>query len=106
MNQLSIDYESLARDGIQRAQAHAEAVDTGWSHRAFLWLKAYCLEYRGVFTSEDFRVYAEARGFEIPVPKALGATFRKAARTGLIVKHGIGIARERHGSPTVSWRAA
>lgn len=92
--------------GIARAKSHAEAIDRQWSRTAYALLEAYCAQRRGlVFTSEDWRAWATLRGLPIPVPKALGHVFLKAARNGLIRREGYAVAKERHGSPCPLWRA-
>lgn len=106
MNPLAMAYAEAER-GMKRAKAHAEAIDPEWSRTASLMLDAYCVQRPGrQFTSENFREWCEARGFPIPVPKALGPLFKQAARVGTIVKDGYSVAADRHGSPTVLWRSS
>jgi hypothetical protein len=107
MDQLSIDWTQQRDAGMAKSASHAESIDPGWLETAYTLLNAYCIQHRGqTFTSEDWREWAEARGFPIPVPKALGSVFSKAAKRGLIRRVGFAIARERHGSPCPQWLAA
>ncbi len=95
----------LAEEGIQRSRRHAEAVEPGWTDRAYSLLESFC-RFQGTkpFTSEDFRLYARSKGFEIAVPKALGAVFKRAARNQVIERSPIlGKAFARHGSPCPVW---
>jgi hypothetical protein len=107
LNQLDLNYREAADDGIRRAVRHAERLDPGWPLLAYQMLADFCSVRRGCyFTSEDVRRWCSLRGFESPVPKAWGQVFRKAAKAALIRKHGIAVAKERHGSPTVQWEVA
>ncbi len=104
---MTLDYRAQAREGIKRSAAHAYALDPEWSRTAYAMLDAYCAQFpRAQFTSESFRLWCEARQFPIPVPKALGAIFQRAARNGIIKRDGFAVAKERHGSPTIQWLAA
>ncbi len=102
----ALDAMSAAAQGMSQSAAHAESVDPGFTERAYGLLADFCKSQgTNPFTSEDFRLYAHSSGFEIAVPKALGAVFKRAAREGLIVRDGFGKAFARHGSPTIRWRA-
>lgn len=94
-------------EGIRRSSDHAEAVDPGWKDTAYGMLEEFCKARRGcLFTSEDVRRWCELRGFDTPVPKAWGHVMLRAARAGLIVKHGFTVAKQRHGSPCPQWKPA
>lgn len=98
--------EQLAQDGIAKAKAHAESLDPEWSKTALVMLQGFAVTGSNEpFTSEHFRFWCEEHDFKIPVPKALGHVFRAAARSGHIRKVGYEASLERHGSPTVLWRA-
>lgn len=99
--------ELAAAHGMSQSAAHAEAIEEGWTDRAYATLQAFCrFQATQPFTSEDFRLYALSVGFPVPVPKALGAVFKRAAREGLIRRDGFGRAFARHGSPCPRWVAA
>jgi len=101
------DYLSQRDEGIARAVSHADALDPEWSDTAFGMLQEFCTVRRGcLFTSEDVRRWCDIRGFETPVAKAWGHIMLRGARTGLIVKVGYTVAKQRHGSPCPQWKAA
>ena len=103
MNQLAMAFD--ARDaGIQQSADHAEAESPGWSERAYTELMIFA--FGRTFTSEDFRDHLKAIGFPVPVPKALGAVFVKAARKNKIQRVGFARSRERHCSTVPLWGAA
>lgn len=106
--QLDIDWRGERDTGMERASNHAEALDDGWSDRAYATLKRFCI-YRGSmpFTSEDFRIFCRDIGFVIPVPKALGNVFTRARKAGLIRRRlENGTSFQRHGSPCPLWEVA
>lgn len=102
-HQLALSW-GAACDGMRRSAEHAENVEPGWCENAY---RLLC-DYRpGVdFTSEQFRDHLASVGFEVPVPKALGAIFKKAARRMVIQRVGFAPSKERHCSPTPLWRKA
>ena len=105
MNQLSLTYAAARDDGIQRSADHAESLESGWGASAYRVLCEYARDHRGVWTSEDFRDFLASINFPVPVPKALGAVFQKAARNRVIERAGFGISKARHLSPCPLWRA-
>ena len=104
MNQLALSWEAAER-GIQSSAEHAEDVLPGWAERAYRELLIYKFG-RGGFTSEDFRDHLTATGFAVPVPKALGAVFKRAAKRREIQRVGFAKSRDRHCSPIPLWEAA
>lgn len=104
--QLPLAEARRARDaGMQLASDHAEGVEPGWSAACYRVLCDFARQ-TGQFTSEHFRSHLARIGFPVPVPKALGPVLRRAAKAGVIVKLGFGIAKDRHLSPTVLWGRA
>ena len=91
--------------GIRTSTAHAEAIESGWSERAYTELCVYAFGH-APFTSEDYRDHLAAIGFPVPVPKALGGIFQRAARQRVIQRVGYAKSRERHCSPVPLWEAA
>lgn len=89
--------------GIRESAEHAEAIESGWSASALRVLTEYSSSRAENFTSEDFRDFLASIDFPVPVPKALGAVFQKAARTGVIKRAGFGISKARHLSPCPLW---
>jgi hypothetical protein len=103
--QLDLRAARAARDeGITRAADHADGIDPGWAAGCYRVLETYA-SHTAEFTSVDFREHLKRIGFPVPVPKALGGPFQKAARAGLIVKAGFEQHPERHCSPTPRWRS-
>ena len=103
--QLSLDYARAARDeGMERAADHAEGVDPGWAASCYRVLEVYA-GHTAEFNSLAFREHLARIGFPVPVPKALGGVFRKAACAGLIHKVGFDQHPERHCSPTPRWQS-
>ncbi len=101
-----IKSDLAAAQGMSQSAAHAESIEEGWTDRAYGLLARFSkAQATNPFTSEEFRLYARSVGFEIPVPKALGAVFQRAARDGLIARSGYGKSFSRHSSPCVLWRA-
>lgn len=92
--------------GITESRDHAESVESGWGESAYRVLADYARASAGEWTSEDFRAHLNAIGFPVPVPKALGAVFQRAARVGLIRRVGFGISKQRHLSPCPLWTRA
>jgi hypothetical protein len=86
--------------GIQAAIDHAESVSPGWGDAAYEALVEFARGHE-CFTSEQFR--AQSKVTAPTTPKAFGSIFRKAARNGVIVKHGYAIAEQRHLSPCPLW---
>lgn len=106
MNQLALSWEAAER-GIRRSAEHAEAVEPGWAASCYRVLCDYARDGRAEpFTSEDFRDFLASIRFPVPVPKALGGVFQKAARAKVIQRVGFANSRDRHCSPIPLWRAA
>lgn len=107
--QLSLTYAAARDEGIQRSAGHAESLESGWGASAYRVLCEYAdspyLPEGKTFTSEDFRDFLASIDFPVPVPKALGAVFQKAARNRVIERAGFGISKARHLSPCPLWRA-
>lgn len=103
MNQLAL---RLRDDGIRRSADHAEAIESGWGASAYRVLCEYARSRADTWTSEDFRDFLASINFPVPVPKALGGVFQKAARAKVIQRVGFATSRERHCSPVPLWRAA
>ncbi len=82
----------LAREGMDRAERHADQMVEDWSQRAYGYLCTFiALKPRGTtFMAEDVRRLAETSG-RVPIPpskRAWGAIMSKAARAGHIVRVG------------------
>lgn len=92
--------------GIRESAEHADGLEPGWGAGALRVLTEYACSSSGDFTSEDFRAFLATIDFPVPVPKALGAVFQKAARAGVIRRVGFGISRHRHLSPCPLWSRA
>lgn len=105
--QAVIDFEAAmaARDvGIERAVAHADAVESQWSGMALGMLVAFVNEAAGPFLIEEARAWAEAH--ELPPPpdaRSWGAVTRRAAAKRLIRKVGFRAAASSNCSPKVLW---
>ena len=97
-----------ARDrGIERAVAHADAVESQWSGMALGMLVAFVKEADGPFLIEEARAWAEAH--ELPPPpdaRSWGAVTRRAAAKRVIRKVGYGPAASSNCSPKVLWEKA
>lgn len=93
----------LRDDGIRESAAHAEDLASGWGASAYRVLCDYARGRAEQFTSEDFRDFLAGIKFPVPVPKALGAVFQKAARAGVIKRVGFGTSKHRHLSPCPLW---
>lgn len=90
--QLDAFESSRARDeGIERAKAHADAVDLGWSEKAYQmlcdWLSGWPAGYK--FQMEDFRKIAQIRGLpDPPSARAFGSLAVRARKANLIKSNG------------------
>ena len=103
--QMSLDYARAARDDdMGRAADHAEGIDHGWAASCYRVLEVYA-GHTAEFNSLAFREHLARIGFPVPVPKALGGVFQKAARARLIHKVGFDQHPERHCSPTPRWQS-
>jgi len=96
MNQINIDFSAAqnARDSaIKIAIDHADRVVPNWSEQAFHFLAAYLPKVE-TLTSEDVR---DACINIVPAPPSLrawGGVFMRAAKAGLITRHGYATARD------------
>lgn len=102
----SMDDARAARDaGMQRAIDHAADVCMDWPARAYAFLTRFARTHES-FISEECTEEAERLGFGPPTdPRAWGAIFQKASRSGVIARDGFGISQRRHLSPTPLWRS-
>lgn len=101
--------QQLRDAGMQMAVDHADAVNEGWSIKAYnlfvAWIKN---KGRGrQFKTEDFRVYLKL-GELLPNPpseRAYGSIALKAAKAGLIKKVGYAtvVNPKAHGTPCTLW---
>src|SRR5258708_35970784 len=83
--------------------AHAEGNHPGWTAVWSAWIDKYA-EAHAFFISEECTQAGLAAG--IPAPhdlRALGSLYPKAARKGVIRKHGYGTSKRRNMSPTICW---
>lgn len=83
--------------------AHAEENRPGWTVAWFAWIEKYAQNF-ACFISEECTQAGLAAG--IPAPhdlRALGSLYPKAARKGLICRHGYGTSKRRNMSPTPMW---
>lgn len=101
--QLALAWDA-AESGMARATGHAESLEPGWSASVYRVLTVYA-GHTAEFTALDFRRHLDRIGFPVPVPKALGGPFKKAARCGLITRIGFDPHPERHASPTPRYRS-
>ena len=82
--------QQLADDGMMRAADHADAVEEGWSERAYSMLLDYAAEHFE-FMTEDVRHWSIEQGFSLPPDgRAWGQVIRTASKLKLICKHGYG----------------
>jgi hypothetical protein len=76
--------QQLADDGMSRAVAHADAVEEGWSDRAYRLLCRYATEH-SEFMTEEVRVWAHAIGLPKPPDgRAWGAVTLRAVKASII----------------------
>lgn len=106
MTQLALTYAAARDEGIRQSAEHAEGLEPGWGENAYRLLCEFVTKHQGPFTSLDFRCFLHSRHFPVPVPKALGAVFKNAARARVIKRVGFVPSVERHGSPVPLWEAA
>lgn len=94
----------LADVGIARAAGHAERTNDGWQDAALGFL---IRQPKKVFTTEDVRKYAHARGLpQPPDPRAWGAVIRRAIKEGLIQLFEIDRSKnpQAHARPVRVWQ--
>lgn len=81
--------------GIAQAIDHADAITPKWSHMAYESLREFLIGATREFMGEDVRSYAHNHGLPLPLDaRAWGGVMLKAARSGLIVKVGYGVAKD------------
>jgi hypothetical protein len=101
--------ESRRDRGMQRAQAHADAVQLdAWSARAMSALRRYLAEgpgRDGAFLAEQFVDWTKTADVaQPPEPRAWGAVISTAARRGLIRRIGYAPANTSNRSPKCLWQ--
>lgn len=100
----------LAKEGAERAAAHADAVEPGWSQRAYeaLWGFLQTDYANGVFSSYQARWWAAEHGklSSPPDDRAWGNVFSRARRAGRIDRAGYGASPDpiAHARPVSLWR--
>jgi hypothetical protein len=102
------DAKALRDRGIETAIDHADRVVAGWSDAAFEELCAFThlIGLTARFTSEDVRLFADARGFAKPPDnRAWGSVMLRASKRGLIKKVGWTTANDPkvHCNPVSLW---
>lgn len=92
--------------GIERAAAHANAVESEWTGQALGLLVAFAKEYGKPFLIEQARKYAEENGLPLPPDaRSWGAVTRRASAKKRIEKTGnVGAAASSNCSLKPLWR--
>ena len=91
--------------GMAQATDHADDVVPEWQDMAFDFLVAFAKRHP-FFISEDVSYASKGAGFpQPPTDRAWGSVYRRAAKAGLIVQHGIGRSNRRHRSICPQWRS-
>lgn len=101
------DTRQMALDGMARAAEHADAVDEGWSDRAYSALREYALK-NDEFMTEDVRVWAHRNGLPTPPDgRAWGAVTLRAVKANLVVCDRYRKTRipPAHATPRPVWRS-
>lgn len=98
------EIDTKARDaGMQQAVDHADEAVSGWSDRAFAFLKRYAATHME-FISEDVSDAAiEAGEPQPPTLRAWGQIYRRAVKEDVIIQVGAGRSRRRHASICPRW---
>lgn len=99
--------QELADDGMARAVDHADAVEEGWSERAYKLLCRYATEH-SEFMTEDVRVWAHQIGLPKPPDgRAWGAVTLRAVKASIIYCHHYRKTRipPAHATPRPVWRS-
>ena len=99
--------QELKREGIKKAETHANSVHKDWGERADKFLEIYAKCHRR-FMAEDVRVEAEIA--EIPIPPSLrawGGVIQRAKIKGIIVHDGYGQVKnpKAHQANASIWRS-
>lgn len=92
---------------MRRALLSAESKNSLWPAQAMDMLRRFVESYGGPFMVEDVRAFAYKQGLQHPdLDQAWGAIVRRAAKSGLIVKIGQGVAKDptRHRGYTALWQ--
>lgn len=98
--------ESKAADGISRSVDHADRKEPNWSDRALEILASYARCCPGQFMAEDVRDNSDRAGLpKPPDPRAWGAVFQRARKSGLIEMVGYAPAKSSNCSPKTLWSA-
>ncbi len=109
MTQLRIEHAiaaSLAREGMERAEQHAENKIPKWGELAYRWIERYARQHER-FTGWML-VKAASNDPNFPTPpneKAWGGPIQRAARRGIIERVGTEKDPYRHGNPIPVWRS-
>lgn len=91
--------------GIRKASEHAEDKSAGWNERAFAELKHFVAQRHGApFLAEQFVQWVQFKIPAAPDGRAFGGVMQRAAREGVVVKAGYGLASTSNGSPKVLWK--
>lgn len=102
-----IDVKKLAQRAINQAVAAADRASEGWSDRALDFIKLFVASHQGKHvTGYEIVQRSVACKVEQPQnPRAWGGPIQRAARLGLLVKHGTvpDPNPERHGSDVPLW---
>lgn len=99
--------QALAEEGAQKAADHANAIEPGWSDRAYALLQSYAASHLE-FMLEDVRNWAHRIGFpQAPSARAWGAVALRGARERLILRAGYRKTQNplAHGTPATLWRS-
>lgn len=100
--------QRLADEGMQRAVDHADAVEEGWSERAYQLLERFA-QTNFEFMTEDCRQWAhEQEGLpKPPDPRAWGAVTVRGIQSRLIIRVGYRKTRipPAHSTPRPIWRS-
>jgi hypothetical protein len=95
--------EAQREAGMLQAVTHAEESYSGWSDRAYDFLKRYAKEHPE-FISEDVSDAAIAAGEpQPPTLRAWGQVYRRAVKDDVIIQVGAGRSRRRHASICPRW---
>lgn len=99
--------QELADDGMNRAVDHADALEGGWSERAYSMLLDYAAQHFE-FMTEDVRVWAHEQSLPMPPDgRAWGAVTLRAAKAKMIVVDRYRKTRipPAHATPRPVWRS-
>lgn len=97
----------LMKEGMERAVAHAEREEPGWSDRALATLTDYARSHQ-FFATEGVVSYAKVRGLPpAPDARAWGGVVTRAKRRGIVIEDGYMASAnpQAHLRPTRVWRS-